>query len=218
MLLLTLAATPALANDTIWAGLFRYQLQMAQLGNAEAQFKLAEHYEQGLGVEQDMEQAKEWYEKASRQGYEPATGKLKSLGTGRVQAPATSQVDPAAAQLEREYKARQQAEQELARIQAERVQVEQELARQREALQRLKAEKEREKAAAPVQKIPTHAAVQSGAQSAPVEDTAVRQRQREEAIEKAEAEYRKAMQRRVAKERLEMEMMRLQSTPIGYDN
>lgn len=210
-LLLLCTSGTALANDTIWAGLFRYQQQMAQLGSAEAQYKLAEHYEQGLGVEPDREQARHWYEKALQQGYEPAGQRLKALD----RAPAEAHVvDPAVAQLEREHKARLQAQQELERIRAEQLRMEQEMRRQQEEVQRLKVELEREKAApsAPAAPQPQAVAAPSPAKAPSV------QQQRAEAIEKAEAEYRKALARRVAQERLEAEMLRLKSTPIGYDN
>lgn len=42
-------------------------LDAAQKGDAEAQFRLGELYAEGLGVEQDEEQALVWYEKAARQ-------------------------------------------------------------------------------------------------------------------------------------------------------
>ena len=45
-------------NQEFMQGLFNYQHKMAELGNAEAQFKLAEMYEQGQGVAADPKQAR----------------------------------------------------------------------------------------------------------------------------------------------------------------
>lgn len=216
LLLLVFSTGPALADDPIWAGLFRYQQQMAQLGNAEAQFKLAEHYEQGLGVEPDREQARQWYETALQHGYGPAAERLKALEVSSAgnESPA---VDPALVQLEREHKARVKAQQELERIRAEQARVEQEMQRQRDEVQRLKAELAREKAAPPAPVAVAPAPAQVAVPPTPAAALS-RQQQREAAIAKAEAEYHKVLARRVAQERLEAEMLRLKSTPIGYDN
>jgi TPR repeat protein len=61
ILLLTVgAAAPALAQDEsrIWEDLFNYQQKMAHIGNAEAQYKLADMYAQGQGTQADPAQAR----------------------------------------------------------------------------------------------------------------------------------------------------------------
>ena len=48
---------------------FRLYLKAAHLGDADAQFKVAECYYDGEGVEQDEEEAFKWYLKAAQQGH-----------------------------------------------------------------------------------------------------------------------------------------------------
>lgn len=63
----------------------RLYMELAEKGKAEYQFKLAESYRVGDGVDQNWEQATAWYEKASVQGYTPAQlllGKLYYEGIG----------------------------------------------------------------------------------------------------------------------------------------
>ena len=55
---------------------FDFQMTLAQKGNAEAQLLVGEMYEQGRGVEQDMEQAMTWISKAAAQGNKAASYKL----------------------------------------------------------------------------------------------------------------------------------------------
>ena len=52
----------------------------AEHGYARAQFNLGVRYENGLGVNKDVEEAVKWYRKAAEQGYAPAQEKLKELG------------------------------------------------------------------------------------------------------------------------------------------
>ena len=47
VLLLGGAVSPAHADSAIWEGVYKYQLKMAEHGNAEAQYKLGEMYEEG---------------------------------------------------------------------------------------------------------------------------------------------------------------------------
>ncbi|KAG2381551.1 hypothetical protein C9374_005935 [Naegleria lovaniensis] len=55
-----------------------HYLQSAQLGNVKAQYSLGRMYEIGKG-EKNLIKAKEWYERAAKQGYVAAQNKLKSL-------------------------------------------------------------------------------------------------------------------------------------------
>ena len=55
------------------SSLFHFQQKLADKGNARAQYKLATMYEAGLGVEQDLELAQQWYMKASTAGIKAAT-------------------------------------------------------------------------------------------------------------------------------------------------
>ena len=58
---------------------FNFQHKLAMNGNVHAQFKLATMYETGDGVKTDIEQAKNWYTKASAAGSAPATQRLNYL-------------------------------------------------------------------------------------------------------------------------------------------
>ena len=55
---------------------FDFQKTLAQNGNAEAQLMVGEMYEQGRGVEKNMEQAITWISKAAEQGNKAASYKL----------------------------------------------------------------------------------------------------------------------------------------------
>lgn len=60
-------------------------LEKAQAGDAEAQFQLAEAYEDGNGMPQDDELAAQWYRKSAEQGNakaENGLGVLYRLGHG----------------------------------------------------------------------------------------------------------------------------------------
>eukprot|EP01088_Endostelium_zonatum_P022223 TRINITY_DN934_c0_g1_i1.p1 TRINITY_DN934_c0_g1~~TRINITY_DN934_c0_g1_i1.p1 ORF type:complete len:145 (+),score=49.46 TRINITY_DN934_c0_g1_i1:135-569(+) len=63
-----------------WGGVFdeavHWWNRAAQEGDAEAQFKMGECYEQGVGVKQDEGLARRWWLMAAEQGYVPAQEKL----------------------------------------------------------------------------------------------------------------------------------------------
>jgi hypothetical protein len=187
-----LAAHGAMAQDEgqIWQGLFNYQQKMANIGNAEAQYKLAEMYAQGQGVQVDPAQARRWYEASAAQGYEPAQRKLAALAAGQslvktsVPAPAPVAPPPVAAPAPVQQPAPPAvSQQELARMEHERKQLEQELARSRETMRRMQEEQARKDAA----------------------------------LKKAEAEKDEARRRLAAKELLEAEMKKLRETPATFD-
>ncbi len=58
---------------------FNFQQKLANKGNARAQYKLATMYESGTGTEQDLEQAKHWYDKASSAGIKAANDRMTYL-------------------------------------------------------------------------------------------------------------------------------------------
>ncbi len=70
-----LLATALLAlglNQAVWAddvSDFRETLQLAEQGNADAQFNLGLMYYDGQGVRQDYAEAVKWYRQAAEQGY-----------------------------------------------------------------------------------------------------------------------------------------------------
>lgn len=72
---LLISAEWALANSA-------QELQLAQVlaeqGQAQAQFMLAQFYQEGMGIEQSTEQAFQWYQKAAEQGLAAAQFSLAS--------------------------------------------------------------------------------------------------------------------------------------------
>ena len=64
----------AWADDTLNVGEVaqKEMLQLAEAGDADAQFSLGVMYEQGKGIRQDYTEAVRWYRKAAEQGYAEA--------------------------------------------------------------------------------------------------------------------------------------------------
>jgi TPR repeat protein len=80
MFLAALLTAPIYAAELgdSYVKLFKMQVQLANSGNAGAQYSLGEMYEQGLGTEEDLQQAYIWYEKAAAKGDVRAKHKLTS--------------------------------------------------------------------------------------------------------------------------------------------
>ena len=137
-----IAGTPAMA-DAAWEGVFNFQSKLAEQGNAESQFKLGEMYEEGLGVEQSDDLAKQWYGKAAAQGHAEAASRLSGYEARKQERLGRSSQDQARREAEaREQAAREQARREAAaREQARREAAAREQAR-REAAAREQAARE----------------------------------------------------------------------------
>jgi TPR repeat protein len=58
---------------------FHILMPIAESGEAEAQCLIANMYHLGLGVEQNISQAVEWYSKSAKQGYGVASNNLAGL-------------------------------------------------------------------------------------------------------------------------------------------
>ncbi|MBI4968584.1 MAG: sel1 repeat family protein [Rhodospirillales bacterium] len=58
-------------------------LSEATKGSAQAMYRLGELCEQGIGVEQNLLDAKRWYGRAAERGHKPARERLKALGERR---------------------------------------------------------------------------------------------------------------------------------------
>lgn len=71
--------TWAQASDDVSVRLFNAQESLAARGDAQAQYYLAEMYEQGLGTAANPQQALEWYRKAAAQGHAMSQRKLKEF-------------------------------------------------------------------------------------------------------------------------------------------
>ena len=77
LFVLMLIALMLLAPLAVQAdNLFDSQMILAKQGKAEAQFKVGEMYETGLGVDQDKKEAKYWITRSANQNYEAARYKL----------------------------------------------------------------------------------------------------------------------------------------------
>ena len=69
-------------NQAVWAddaSDFRQTLQLAEQGNADAQYNLGVMYDNGQGVRQDYAEAARWYRKAAEQGNAKAQYNLGSM-------------------------------------------------------------------------------------------------------------------------------------------
>jgi len=67
----------AASYDT--SSVFRFQMKMAERGNATSQFTLGLMYETGSGIQQSLLNATIWYKKAAAQHYKPASNRLTYL-------------------------------------------------------------------------------------------------------------------------------------------
>jgi len=57
----------------------QFYTDMANDGNPAAQYELANFYLEGIGVEKDKSKAKEWLEKAAKQGHKEAIKLLSTM-------------------------------------------------------------------------------------------------------------------------------------------
>ena len=72
-------AAQAAPTDPTAVNQFKSQLTLANKGEMEAQYRVGEMYEKGLGTDQDLSLAIIWYGKAALQGDKRATGRLSAL-------------------------------------------------------------------------------------------------------------------------------------------
>ncbi|RDH83713.1 MAG: hypothetical protein DIZ80_06115 [endosymbiont of Galathealinum brachiosum] len=72
------AEMPIYFSD-VSAGIFRFQIKLAEQGNPEAQYKVGEMFEMGTGVSKDAQKAQVWFEKAAAQGHKKSGYKLLYL-------------------------------------------------------------------------------------------------------------------------------------------
>ncbi len=61
------------------SGVFKFQQKLAESGNKQSQFKLATMYELGVGTSQNLDKAREWYQKAVDNGVAEAKDRLVYL-------------------------------------------------------------------------------------------------------------------------------------------
>jgi TPR repeat protein len=88
------AATSARAADAndMSVRLFMMQKTLAEKkGDVQAQYYLAQMYENGLGTPEDMDQARLWYERAAAKGHPMAKRQLQELARAQQEAEAERQ-------------------------------------------------------------------------------------------------------------------------------
>ena len=161
---LSLLGGPALAEDEVWTGVYKFQSKLAEQGNIEAQFKLGEMHQEGLGVPADEKQALVWYTRAAEQGHTGAQERIEAIVEAKQRA------------------VREAAEREKARQQA--------LVRQREAEQRAAEARQREAEAR--ERARQQSAAEKARQAALAKQAQERARQAALAAERLEAERRAA--------------------------
>ena len=96
LLLSVLAFTPVLAaNDTgdVQNRIFSYFLNRANEGDMSSQFIIGSRYENGTGVERNLEKAYQWYAKAAAQGHPLAQQKMEDRTTSDTKVEKTKDED-----------------------------------------------------------------------------------------------------------------------------
>jgi len=66
------------SQGEIWNAIEEFT-KSAELGYAKAQFRLANAFQSGKGIDKDIEKAKKWYKKAAEQGLDKARSSLAKL-------------------------------------------------------------------------------------------------------------------------------------------
>lgn len=175
--LMLLAGNAFAADKGVWDSVFQFQSRLAKEGNAEAQFKLGEMYEEGRGTPQDDEVAKQWYKKAANQGHAKAEARLKALPEKR----------------KREQLARQQAQRE-AEAAKQRALAEEQARQEAEAAARKRAadDKARREALAKKRAADEQARREALAKKRAAEKRAAEEKARKAAADKALARERAA--------------------------
>ena len=74
---LLLSAQVAAADS--WSQVVQFQTKMAKGGSVRAQFVLGEMYEQGRGVDKNLNQALQWYQKARQGGHKDAASRIAKV-------------------------------------------------------------------------------------------------------------------------------------------
>jgi len=78
-----LFSIPAAQATNYDSGIFEFQQRLANNGNPQAQYKLANMYESGRGAAKDINKAREWYQKSAANKYKPAKHRLTYLDVKR---------------------------------------------------------------------------------------------------------------------------------------
>jgi hypothetical protein len=130
---------------------FGIKLTAALNNDREAQFLVAQMYEQGVGTPQNLRMAHLWYTKSAKQGYAPAVEKLDNWEKARQESESLAQEraeQQKRRQAEAEAAAAAKAAREEAAAKAARERAEQQKRRQAEAAAATTAKAAREEAAA----------------------------------------------------------------------
>lgn len=176
LLTLLLVGAFAVAGEDPNAKLFEAHSRLAAKGVAEAQFKLAEMYEEGRGTAVNLDKSREWYELAAKQGHEEAQNRLTTLGTRRS-------ADDAARLAREAAEAKQRAEEER-----------QAAAAQRRAEEERQAASDRARAAAERERQAKQRSEEEQARQLQAQRRAEEEQARQAAAEKRRAEEQRARQ------------------------
>lgn len=114
LLVFSLPSAYAEEQDLVQTRLFKVQLFLAQGGDPEGQYYLAEMYEKGLGTPQDLNAALVWYKKSAELGNSKAVDKLAKWDKDRSEARQAKERAETGARAAEVAKAKQQADAEAA--------------------------------------------------------------------------------------------------------
>lgn len=78
-LIFHLPTVQADSTDESWIPVFNFQSKLAEQGNVKAQFILGEMYENGRGVEKNIDLAISWYQKAEKNGHKKAAKRIANI-------------------------------------------------------------------------------------------------------------------------------------------
>jgi colicin import membrane protein len=161
---------------------FGIQLTAALNNNREAQFLVAQMYEQGVGTPQNLRMAHLWYTKSAKQGYAPAVEKLDNWEKARQESESLAREraeQQKRRQAEAEATAAAKAAREEATAKAAQERAEQQKRRQAEVAAAAKAAREeatakaaRERAAEEQKRRQAEAAAAAATAKAASEETA----------------------------------------------
>ena len=73
---LFISSVNAVELGSFGSSIFQFQKKLAAKGNTQAQYKLGTLYEFGVSVNPDIDEARNWYNKAAKKKYTPAINRL----------------------------------------------------------------------------------------------------------------------------------------------
>lgn len=131
-----------------WESVFDFQLKVATMGSVAGQFRVAEMYEEGRGVERDLQKAIIWYEKAALQNHQEAKRRIEAIRAGNPRPAFVDTSSPQPAPVEEAKPDRSdeslKMQQQMEALQQERERLEAEKKRIAQARAQLQKEREQQ--------------------------------------------------------------------------